>query len=53
MLDDGTQMEEIYELNENALRVCYPIKGGKRPTGFRTFPQSGLSLVLYEREGPL
>ena len=53
ILDDGTQIDEIYELNENRLRICYPIKGGKRPTEFQTFPQSGLSLVLYEREGRL
>ncbi len=49
-LDGGQMIEEIYELEENTLRVCYPIKGGKRPTDFKTTPQSGRSLVLYERE---
>jgi uncharacterized protein (TIGR03067 family) len=50
VLDDGQTVEEIYELNENTLRVCYPIRGGRRPRDFKTAPQSDLSLVVYERE---
>jgi uncharacterized protein (TIGR03067 family) len=49
-LDGGQTFEEIYELEENTLRVCYPIMGGRRPTDFKTTPQSDLSLVVYERE---
>jgi uncharacterized protein (TIGR03067 family) len=49
-LDGGQILEEIYELEGNTLRVCYPIKDGNRPTSFNTSPQSGLSLVVYERE---
>ena len=48
-LDGGQILEEIYELEGNTLRVCYPIKHGKRPTSFKTTPQSGLSVVVYER----
>ena len=50
VLDSGETVEEIYELKENELRVCYPIRGGKRPADFTTAPQSGRSLVFYERE---
>ena len=49
-LDGGQILEEIYELEGNTLRVCYPIKDGNRPTDFKTTPQSGLSVVVYERE---
>lgn len=49
-LERGQAIEEIYELEENCLRVCYPIGGGKRPTEFKTTPQSGMSLVVYERD---
>jgi len=49
-LEGGQIFEEIYELEENILRVCYPIRGGERPMDFKTTPQSGLSLVVYERE---
>ena len=50
VLDEGQTVEEIYDLNENTLRVCYPIRGGRRPRDFKTAPQSDLSLVVYERE---
>jgi len=49
-LDGGRTFEEIYELEENSLRVCYPIGGGRRPTEFKIAPQSGLSVVVYKRE---
>lgn len=49
-LDDGRTFEEIYELDEHTLKVCYPIAGGRRPITFKTTPQSNLSLVVYERE---
>jgi uncharacterized protein (TIGR03067 family) len=48
-LDDGQTIEEIYELEGDTLRVCYPVRGGRRPAEFKTVPASGLSLVLYER----
>jgi len=49
-LDGGQILEEIYELEGNTLRVCYPIKDVNRPTSFNTTAKSGLSLVVYERE---
>jgi uncharacterized protein (TIGR03067 family) len=49
-LDGWQTFEEIYEMGENTLRVCYPTIGGKRPTAFKTTPESDLSLVVYERE---
>ncbi len=49
-LDGGQILEEIYELEGNTLRVCYQTKSGKRPTDFKTTAQSGLSVVVYERE---
>ena len=51
-LDSGQMIEEIYEVEGNTLRICYPVKGNRRPTAFRTTPDSGLSLVLYKREKP-
>ena len=53
VLEDGQTFEEIFERAGNTLRVCYPIKSGHRPTGFKTTPQSGLSLVIYERDLPV
>ena len=49
-LDNGQVIEEIYELKETALKVCYSIKGGRRPKHFNNSPQSGISVVVYERE---
>ena len=50
VLDTGETVEEIYELGPTMLRICYPTRKGKRPTGFATAPQSGLSLVVYEKD---
>ena len=51
-LGEGQTIEEIYELDGNTLKVCFPTRGGKRPTEFKTTQQSSLSLVVYERESP-
>ena len=48
-LENGQTIEEIYELDRDTLKVCYPTRQGNRPTAFKTAPQSGLSLVVYER----
>jgi uncharacterized protein (TIGR03067 family) len=48
-LNDGEAIEEIYELEGDILRICYPVRSGRRPTEFRTYPTSGLSIVMYER----
>ena len=48
-LERGQVIEEIYVLEENCLKVCYPTVGGKRPFEFKTAPQSGVTLVVYER----
>jgi uncharacterized protein (TIGR03067 family) len=48
-LDDGQAFREVYELEGDTLRVCYPLRGGARPAVLRTSPGSGLSLVVYRR----
>lgn len=50
-LDDGRLIEEIYEFDHQRLTVCYPTRHGNRPSEFATAPNSGLSLVVYERIG--
>jgi uncharacterized protein (TIGR03067 family) len=49
-LDGGQAFQEVYELEGDTLRVCYPVRGGARPTSLRTAPGSGLSLAVYRRE---
>jgi uncharacterized protein (TIGR03067 family) len=49
-LDNGQVFKEIYELESDELRVCYPLRAGPRPTTMSTGAGSGLSLVLYRRE---
>ena len=49
-LDNGQTIQEIYELDRDTLKVCYPTRQGKRPSNFKTAPQSGLSVVVYERD---
>ena len=51
-LDAGQTIEEIYEFDGKTLKVCFPTRDGKRPPEFKTTQQSGLSLVVYERESP-
>jgi uncharacterized protein (TIGR03067 family) len=42
----------IYELDKDTLKVCYDLSGKKRPTEFKTKPDSSLYLATYEREKP-
>jgi uncharacterized protein (TIGR03067 family) len=49
-LDNGQTIEEIYELDRDTLKVCYPTRQGSRASAFKTTPQSGLSLVTYKRD---
>jgi uncharacterized protein (TIGR03067 family) len=49
-LDDGRMLREVYELEGDTLRVCYPVRCEARPAALRTAPGSGLSLVVYRRE---
>jgi uncharacterized protein (TIGR03067 family) len=49
-LDTGQIIEEIYEVDRDTLKVCYPTRQGSRPSSFISFPQSGLSVVIYERD---
>ena len=50
MLDNGQIIQEIYELDQDTLKVCYPTREGSRATAFKTEPQSGLSIVIYRRD---
>jgi uncharacterized protein (TIGR03067 family) len=49
-LDNGQSIQEIYELDGDTLKVCYPIRPGNRPTDFKASPRLGLSVVVYERD---
>lgn len=49
-LDGGKTVREVYELEGDTLRVCYPVRGGDRPTSLEAGPGSGLALVVYRRE---
>jgi len=49
-LDSGQVVQEIYELDGDTLQICYPVRGGARPTALESTPGSGLSLVVYRRD---
>ena len=48
----GKTILAIYELKEDKLRICYRLKGEKRPTEFKTGSDGSLFLVSYERQKP-
>ena len=45
-LDNGQTIEEIYEVDRDTLKVCYPTRQSSRPSSFMSAPQSGLSVVI-------
>ena len=46
----GKTFPAIYELTGDTLRVCYDLSGAKRPTEFKTKPDTKLYLVTYKRK---
>jgi uncharacterized protein (TIGR03067 family) len=46
----GKTFPAIYELNGDALRICYDLSGTKRPTEFKSIAGTMLYLVTYSRK---
>jgi uncharacterized protein (TIGR03067 family) len=46
----GKTFLAIYEHKGDTLRVCYDLSGKKRPTEFKTEPETQLFLVEYKRQ---
>lgn len=46
----GKTLLAIYELDGDKLRICYDLAGKKRPTEFKTEPETRQFLVTYQRE---
>jgi uncharacterized protein (TIGR03067 family) len=46
----GKTFLTIYERKGDTLRVCYDLSGQKRPTEFKTEPETALFLVEYQRQ---
>lgn len=45
----GKTFPAIYELDGDALKICYDLSGKKRPTEFKTRAGTQLYLVTYQR----
>lgn len=48
----GKTLLAIYELTGDSLRICYDLKGKKRPTEFKTAKNTQQFLVTYKRKKP-
>lgn len=46
----GKTFPSIYELDSDALRICYDLSGEKRPTEFKSVEGTKLYLVTYSRK---
>lgn len=48
----GKYLEGIFELDGDSLKICFDHEGrnGKRPTAFKTKPNSGQTLYILKRE---
>lgn len=47
----GKTIPAIYELNDDALTICYGLRGASRPTRFQTAEGTQFFLVHYKRSG--
>jgi uncharacterized protein (TIGR03067 family) len=45
----GRNIPAIYELDGDALRICYDLSGEQRPAEFKSAPATKLYLVTYQR----
>jgi uncharacterized protein (TIGR03067 family) len=48
--NQGKAFPCIYELEGDTLRICYDLSGAKRPTEFKSLPNTKLYLVTYARK---
>jgi uncharacterized protein (TIGR03067 family) len=48
----GKTMLAIYDLKGDTMKICYDLSGTKRPTEFKTEPNTQLFLATYKREKP-
>ena len=47
---NGKEVQAIYELGENTIRVCYAAEGSDRPGDFSSKADSGRVLAVYRRK---
>jgi uncharacterized protein (TIGR03067 family) len=48
--DSGDEMEAIYEVGADMIKVCYPMNGGSRPTALKSDSGSYWLLTVYTRK---
>jgi uncharacterized protein (TIGR03067 family) len=48
--NQGKTFPCIYKLKGDTLTICYDLSGAKRPTEFKTLPDTKLYLVNYQRK---
>jgi uncharacterized protein (TIGR03067 family) len=48
----GKTFLAIYELDGDTLKVCYDLEGKKRPTEFKSAPDTKQFLAVYKRKKP-
>jgi uncharacterized protein (TIGR03067 family) len=46
---NGRILKGIYELDGDALKMCYILTDGERPTEFASKPESGVILIMHKR----
>jgi uncharacterized protein (TIGR03067 family) len=46
----GKTILAIFELDGDTMKVCYDLSGEKRPTEFKTKPDTKLFLAVYKRQ---
>ena len=46
----GKTLQAIYQMDGDALKVCYAPPGQDRPTAFDTKDKPGYALIVYQRE---
>jgi uncharacterized protein (TIGR03067 family) len=46
---NGNILKGIYELDGDALKLCYNLSDGERPTEFASKPDTGVILILHKR----
>jgi uncharacterized protein (TIGR03067 family) len=51
-LDDGTEVQAIYDLGIDTVKVCYAQPGSSRPRAFKSSAGSDHVLVVYKRKNP-
>jgi len=52
LVNDGSTLEAIYEINGDAMKLCLSQDGGPRPTDFASKKDSQRTLVVLKRKEP-